>query len=60
MRDIDEVEIYLIYTTELAPEDKQDLPWQSAQMMFEEPDVTPAMIEQAHVRVLALVAKLTG
>ncbi|KTB67868.1 hypothetical protein AO066_27670 [Pseudomonas fluorescens] len=54
MRDIDEVEIYLIYATELASEDKLDLPWQSAQMMFQEPDVTPAMIEQARVRVLAL------
>jgi hypothetical protein len=54
MRDIDEVEVYLIYATELAPPDKLHLPWQSARMMFSEPDVTADMIEQARKRVLAL------
>lgn len=49
VRDIDEVEIYLAYTTELAQ--RLDLPWQSSEMMFPEADVTPAMIERAFKRV---------
>ena len=49
IRDIDEAEIYLAYTTELAQ--RLHLPWQSPEMMFPEPDVTPAMIELAYQRV---------
>ncbi|NVZ51947.1 hypothetical protein HX792_16495 [Pseudomonas sp. B6002] len=48
---IDEVEIHLAYVTRLA--DRLDLPWQSA-MFYTEPDVTPAMIEQAYTRVREL------
>lgn len=48
---IDEVEIYLAYTTRLA--DRLDLPWQS-RMQFTEPDVTDVMIEDAYARVVAL------
>lgn len=50
--DIDEVEIYLKFTTELAS--RLELPWQSPGMMFAEPDVTPSMLEYAYERVLAL------
>ena len=49
IRDIDEVEIYLAYTTELAQ--RLHLPWQSLEMMFPEADVTPAMIERAFKRI---------
>ena len=52
VRDIDEVEIYLAYTTELAQ--RLHLPWQSPDMMFPESDVTPAMIERAYKRVQEL------
>ena len=52
IRDIDEVEIYLAYTTELAQ--RLDLPWQSPEMMYPESDVTPAMIERAFKRVYEL------
>ena len=52
VRDIDEVEIYLAYTTELAQ--RLHLPWQSPEMMFPESDVTPAMIERAFKRVYEL------
>lgn len=50
--DIDEVEIYLAYTTHLAR--RLDLPWQSSSNMFVEPEVTPAMLESAYEQVLAL------
>ncbi|WP_246218986.1 NEL-type E3 ubiquitin ligase domain-containing protein [Pseudomonas izuensis] len=50
IRDIDEVEIHMIYPTRLAQ--RLELPWQSRKMMFREPDVTPAMIQRAHDRVL--------
>ena len=52
IRDIDEVEIYLAYTTELAQ--RLNLPWQSPEMMFPESDVPPAMIERAFKRVQEL------
>ncbi|MGF6096283.1 dermonecrotic toxin domain-containing protein [Pseudomonas sp. 18175] len=52
LRDIDEVEIHMIYPTRLA--EPLDLPWQSRNMMFREPDVNEAMIEEARQRVLAL------
>ena len=52
VRDIDEVEIYLAYTTELAQ--RLELPWQLPDMMFPEPDVTQAMVESAWHRVQAL------
>ena len=52
VRYIDEVEIHLAYATALA--ERLDLPWQSRSMMFQEPDVTPMMIEAAYRRVLAL------
>lgn len=52
VRDIDEVEIYLAYTTELAQ--RLHLPWQSPEMMFPESDVTSAMIERAFKRVQEL------
>ncbi|MHC8316413.1 NEL-type E3 ubiquitin ligase domain-containing protein [Pseudomonas sp. LB3P31] len=52
VRSIDEVEIHLAYATDLAA--RLDLPWQSRNMMFREPDVTPIMIEAAFNRVLAL------
>lgn len=54
MTDIDEVEIYLRYTTELAQ--RLDLPWQSPSMMFAAPDVTADMIESAFSHVMALEA----
>ena len=50
--DIDEVEIYLAYTTHLAR--RLDLPWQSSSNMFVEPEVTLAMLESAYEQVLAL------
>ncbi|PMZ07689.1 hypothetical protein C1X98_23935 [Pseudomonas sp. FW306-2-11BA] len=50
---IDEVEVHLAYMTDLA--DRLDLPWQSRGMNFREiASVTPAMIESAYERVLAL------
>lgn len=50
---IDEVEVHLAYMTDLA--DRLDLPWQSRGMNFREiAGVTPAMIESAYDRVLAL------
>ncbi|MGH9425973.1 MAG: NEL-type E3 ubiquitin ligase domain-containing protein, partial [Terriglobia bacterium] len=52
IRDIDEVEVLLAYATSLA--ERLDLPWQSRRMMFQEPDVTPVMVEAAYRRVLAL------
>lgn len=48
---IDEVEIYLSYTSKLAK--RLDLPWQS-EMFFSEVDVTPDMLERAYERVLSL------
>ena len=48
---IDEVEIYLAYTSKLAKQ--LDLPWQS-EMFFAEPDVTQAMLDSAYERVLTL------
>ncbi|RQO59108.1 DUF6543 domain-containing protein [Pseudomonas sp. KBW05] len=48
---IDEVEIHMAYVTRLA--DRLELPWQTA-MFYREPDVTDAMIEAAHSRVVAL------
>ncbi|WP_226455638.1 dermonecrotic toxin domain-containing protein [Pseudomonas sp. AF03-9] len=48
---IDEVEIHLAYVTRLA--DRLDLPWQTG-MLYREPDVTDAMIEDAYTRVVAL------
>lgn len=50
--DIDEVEIYLRYTTQLSSRLK--LPWQAPSMMFNEPDVTAEMIESAFTRINAL------
>lgn len=52
VRDIDEVEIYLAYTSQLAQ--RLELPWQVLDMMFPEPDVTEALIESAYRRVQAL------
>ena len=52
LRSIDEVEIHLAFTTALA--DRLDLPWQSKSMKFEEPDVTPAMIDQAYQSIKSL------
>ena len=51
LRSIDEVEIHMAYATRLA--DRLDLPWQTG-MYFEEPDVTPAMLDAAYNRVIAL------
>lgn len=51
-RSIDEVEIHLAYATQLAA--RLELPWQSQSMMFEEPDVTPSMVEAAYQRIKAL------
>ncbi|PAM83186.1 hypothetical protein CES87_12750 [Pseudomonas sp. ERMR1:02] len=48
--DIDEVEIHMIYATQLA--DRLDLPWQSRQMRFQVPDVSTKMIDDAYKRVL--------
>ena len=48
---IDEVEIHMAYVTRLA--DRLDLPWQTG-MLYNEPDVTPAMLEAAYNRVIAL------
>lgn len=48
--DIDEVEIHMIYPTQLA--DRLDLPWQSRQMRFQAPDVSAEMIDNAYKRVL--------
>lgn len=48
---IDEVEVHMIYTTALAQ--TLDLPWQSRGMHYDEPSVTPEMIEQARLEVLA-------
>ena len=50
--DIDEVEIYLAYTTPLAT--RLDLPWQSRSMMFREDYVTAPMVEEAFNRVQLL------
>lgn len=52
VRSIDEVEIHLVYVTQLAT--RLDLPWQSRSMQFNEPYVEPQMIETAYDRVLAL------
>ena len=52
VRDIDEVEIYLKYTTSLA--ERLDLPWETADMVFPESFVTDAMIEAAYRTVRAL------
>lgn len=48
--DIDEVEIHMIYPTQLAT--RLDLPWQSREMMFHAPDVSPVMVSEAYDRVL--------
>ncbi|AWY42539.1 hypothetical protein DKY63_22555 [Pseudomonas putida] len=48
--DIDEVEIHMIYPTQLAQ--RLELPWQSRKMMFRVPDVTREMIQRAYTRVL--------
>lgn len=53
VKSIDEVEIYLAYTSRLAK--RLDLPWQS-EMFFIEDDVTAEMLESAYQRVLALEA----
>lgn len=50
IKSIDEVEIYLSYTSKLAQ--RLDLPWQS-EMFFSEVDVTPDMLERAYERVLS-------
>lgn len=50
--DIDEVEIYLAYATKLA--DRLNLPWQSPDMLYAAPDVTPQILDSAYTRVLAL------
>lgn len=52
LRPIDEVEIYLKYTTQLA--NRLELPWQSPEMQFIEPDVTVQMLNDAEARVRAL------
>ena len=54
LKSIDEVEIYLKYTTEL--KDELDLPWQIAHMIFAEDDVTAEMINNAAIHVRALEA----
>jgi hypothetical protein len=55
---IDVVEVHLAYTTELAKLEQEgglDLPWQSRTMQFRNiAGVTPAMIENARLRVLGL------
>ncbi|WAT29423.1 dermonecrotic toxin domain-containing protein [Pseudomonas sp. GXZC] len=52
LRDIDEVEVHMMYPTRLA--ESLELPWQSRNMMFPEADVSDEMIENARKRVLAL------
>ena len=54
MKSIDEVEIYLKYTTEL--NDRLALPWQVPHMVFTEGDVTEEMLESAYLHVRALEA----
>lgn len=54
LKSIDEVEIYLKYTTDL--KDELDLPWQIAHMIFAEDDVTAEMIDSAAIHVRALEA----
>ncbi|MHC8322597.1 NEL-type E3 ubiquitin ligase domain-containing protein [Pseudomonas sp. GB2N2] len=51
--DIDEVEIHMVYPTQLAATEFLDLPWQSREMRFSAPDVTAEMIQTAYDRVLA-------
>jgi hypothetical protein len=50
LEDIDEVEIHMVYPTQLAQ--RLDLPWQSREMMFRAPDVSQEMITRAYERVL--------
>ena len=52
MQSIDEVEIYLKYTTEL--QDRLALPWQIHEMFYAEDDVTEEMLESAYLHVKAL------
>jgi len=52
VRTLDEVEIHLAYVTGLAR--RLDLPWQSRSMKFDEPDVTPRMLDDAFTRVISL------
>lgn len=49
---IDEVEIYLAYTSQLSA--RLDLPWQARTMLYREEYVTPAMVEAAYEQVTAL------
>jgi hypothetical protein len=49
---IDEVEIYLAYTTRLSA--RLNLPWQARTMLYREEYVTPAMVEAAYEQVTAL------
>ncbi|VVN12799.1 hypothetical protein PS662_03938 [Pseudomonas fluorescens] len=53
LEDIDEVEIHMVYATQLAGSKLLDLPWQSREMRFHATGVTPEMLERAYVRVLA-------
>ncbi|WP_207261334.1 NEL-type E3 ubiquitin ligase domain-containing protein [Pseudomonas sp. GW101-3H06] len=50
LEDIDEVEIHMIYPTQLA--ERLELPWQSREMMFRAPDVSDEMITSACEQVL--------
>lgn len=52
VRTLDEVEIHLAFVTGLAQ--RLDLPWQSRSMRFDEPDVTPQMLDDAYERVTRL------
>ncbi|MCU1763795.1 hypothetical protein NTD84_29290 [Pseudomonas sp. 14P_8.1_Bac3] len=49
INDIDQVEIHMIYPTQLAT--RLDLPWQSRHMMFGVPEVTAQMVNDAYARV---------
>lgn len=51
-RAIDEVGVHLAFSTGLAQ--RLELPWQSADVMYPEPDVTPQMLDDAFDRVMAL------
>ncbi|NUT73962.1 hypothetical protein HNO86_02775 [Pseudomonas sp. C1C7] len=50
LEDIDEVEIHMVYPTQLAQ--RLELPWQSRDMMFRANGVTDEMITSAYERVL--------
>jgi hypothetical protein len=53
LADIDEVEIHMVYPTQLAAEEYLDLPWQSREMRFAAPDVSVELIQNAYERILA-------